>query len=90
MPNLMIDRSSTHVVHGGSKLEVTDIEFEILWALVNKPGRCFSAEDLANLMPHSAAYAQPTAIRIAMESLAAKLSSWIYFDQSNGFKFKRA
>jgi len=89
MPNLMIDRSLTHVFYAGGRLEVNDMEFEILWTLANKPGRTFTADDLTYLINPSDRL-QKSAIRVAMESLAVKLAPWVCFDQRNGFKFIRS
>ena len=89
MANLTIDRGTLNVVHGGGKLEVDEIEFEILWAVVNKPGRAFTADDLIHILsPFELSNQQ--IIKAAMESLAAKLGPLVYFDQSSRFQFRRA
>lgn len=89
MANLTIDRGTFNVVHGGGKLEVDEVEFEILWAVVNKPGRAFTADDLVHQMGPFM-FSSQQMIRAAMESLAAKLGPLVYFDQRSRFQFRRA
>ena len=37
---LVIDRRTRAVVHAGAEVDLTTMEFEMLWALANGPGRC--------------------------------------------------
>ena len=89
MANLTVDRNSAFVTMSGKPVEINEIEFEILWAMINKPGRFFTVEDLESAFPPFEKIGKKS-IRTAMESLNAKMSAFIRYDHSRGFKFRRA
>ncbi|NNE30248.1 MAG: hypothetical protein HKN16_11460 [Saprospiraceae bacterium] len=89
MANLTVDRNLAFVRMSGKPVEINEIEFEILWAMINKPGKFWTAEDLESTFPPFSQIGKKS-IRVAMESLNSKMSSFIRYDHSRGFKFRRA
>ncbi len=45
---LVIDRRTRAVVHGGVEVDLTTMEFEMLWALASQAGQVLTRDDLLN------------------------------------------
>ncbi len=87
MPNLLLDRSNYQVNFSGSNIPLSDLEFEILWQLVNKPGKVFSADDLYNSLPEKVDSLKGSISKIA-HLVSYKLGHpGIHFIQNRGFTF---
>jgi len=90
MPNLLLDRSNNQVNFSGANIPLSDLEFEILWQLVNKPGKVFSPDDLYNSLP-----VKVDAVKNSISKLAHLVSyklghPGIHFIHGRGFTFNLA
>jgi len=90
MPNLTLDRSNFQVNFSGSRIPLTTMEFEILWQLVNKPGKIFSPEDLYNSLPEKVDLLKDSVSKMA-HVVSYKLGHpGIHFIQGRGFTFSHS
>ena len=90
MPNLLLDRSNYKVNFSGATIPLTNLEFEILWQLVNKLGKVFSPDDLYNSLPEKVDLVKDSISKIA-HLVNYKLGHpGIHFIQDKGFTFCRS
>jgi DNA-binding response OmpR family regulator len=70
---LVLDRGSRQVHAGGRPAELTFSEFEVLQAMMERPGQLFSREELLRAIWGDSAYRDPRGIDVHLRHLREKL-----------------
>jgi DNA-binding response OmpR family regulator len=91
---LVIDPAKRAVTAGGSRVQLTYVEFEVLHTLARHPGRVYSRQTLLEAVWGDSAYREPRTIDVHIRHLREKIErdprepAYIFTVRGAGYRFR--